>query len=232
MAYTDIDNPAQYFSTTLYTGNAVDGSGTEQAVTGVGFQPDWVWIKSRGATKSHYFFDVVRGVTKELNSNNNNDENTNTQGLKSFDSDGFTLGSEPEMNENNTTYVSWNWKAGTAISSASTGGSGTAKTYSGTVDTTAGISVITYVGNGADNHQVPHHLGAVPKMFIMKNRSRDSRGWNVYHHTQTANNGALLNSTDAYGGDGSMLNNVEPTSVYVNLGDSSETNQNDDNHIM
>jgi len=230
MAYTDIDDPSAYFQTILYSGNETARSITLDGNSDL--QPDWVWIKQRSRADPHILYDSVRGTTKELSSNTTTVEHTNTAGLTSFNSDGFSIGNHVDVNRNSTTFVAWNWKAGTAISSASTGGSGTAKTYSGTVNTTAGFSIISYVGNGTDNHQVPHHLGAIPKMFIMKNRSRDSRGWNVYHHTQTASNGALLNSSDPYGGDGSMLNNVEPTSVFVNLGDSSETNQNDDNHIM
>ena len=230
MAYTTIDDPSAYFQTKLYT-----GTGSSLALTNDGnsdLQPDWVWIKPRNDTRGHHLFNSVRGVGKSLVANEANDEESNAQTLTAFGSDGFTVGTSNDVNKASNTHVAWQWKAGTAISSASTGGSGTAKTYSGTVNTTAGFSIIAYVGNGTDNHQVPHHLGAIPKMFIMKNRSRDSRGWNVYHHTQTASKGALLNTTDAYGGDGSMLNNVEPTSVYVNLGDSSETNKNDDNHIM
>ena len=230
MAYTTIDDPSAYFQTKLYT-----GTGSSLALTNDGnsdLQPDWIWIKPRNDTRGHHLFNSVRGVGKSLVANEANDEESNAQTLTAFGSDGFTVGTSNDVNKASNTHVAWQWKAGTAISSASTGGSGTAKTYSGTVNTTAGFSIISYVGNGTDNHQVPHHLGAIPKMFIMKNRSRDSRGWNVYHHTQTASKGAVLNSTDAYGNDGSMLNNVEPTSVYVNLGDSSETNQNGDNHIM
>jgi len=230
MAYTTINDPSAYFQTKLYT-----GTGSSLALTNDGnsdLQPDWIWIKPRNDTRGHHLFNSVRGVGKSLVSNEANDEESNAQTLTAFGSDGFTVGTSNDVNKASNTHVAWQWKAGTAISSASTGGSGTAKTYSGTVNTTAGFSIISYVGNGTDNHQVPHHLGAIPKMFIMKNRSRDSRGWNVYHHTQTASKGALLNIADAYGGDGSMLNNVEPTNVFVNLGDSSETNQNDDNHIM
>ena len=151
MSYTNgLDKPSDYFSTKLYTGNAVDGSGTTQSVTGIGFSPSWVWIKSRSATKSHYLFDVVRGATKELNTNNTNDENTNTNGLQSFNSDGFTLGHEPEMNENNTTYVSWNWKAWTT-SGISGSADITPNAYS--FNHTSGFSVVTY--NGTDVNGKP-----------------------------------------------------------------------------
>ena len=78
MAYTKIDNPADYFNTIAYTG---DGG---QDVTGVGFQPDWVWVKRRSSTQFHGLYDSVRGATKQLASNSNNAEDTNTESLKSF----------------------------------------------------------------------------------------------------------------------------------------------------
>ena len=75
MAYTTIDDPTIYFNTVLFTGTA---SGNK-AVTGVGFQPDWVWVKRRSSTQFHGLYDSVRGATKQLASNSNNAENTNTE---------------------------------------------------------------------------------------------------------------------------------------------------------
>ena len=84
MAYTTIDNPGEYFNTVLYTGNKTDGGGGSDNITGVGFSPNWVWIKGRSAAKSHYFYDTVRGATKQLNPNNENDENTGSTSLTAF----------------------------------------------------------------------------------------------------------------------------------------------------
>ena len=107
MAYTDIDKPTDYFNTKLYTGN-----GSTQSITGVGFQPDWVWIKNRSGTKQHHLFDVVRGATKFIESSTTDAEATDTTTLSSFDSDGFTLGNSGKVNGSSVTAVSWNWKAG------------------------------------------------------------------------------------------------------------------------
>ena len=103
MAYTTINKSTDYFNTKLYTGN-----GSTQSITGVGFQPDWLWIKSRGATGNHRTHDAVRGVDKQLYPNLNNVEYTyspNT-GVTSFDSDGFSLGNDTAQNNNNETYAS------------------------------------------------------------------------------------------------------------------------------
>jgi len=108
MAYSSITNPGDYFNTVLYTGN-----GGTQSITGVGFQPDYVWLKERASDAvDHKNVDSVRGATKKLESNTNEVEGTATTTVTSFDSDGFSLGSSGATNENSDTYVSWNWLAG------------------------------------------------------------------------------------------------------------------------
>ena len=108
MAYTTIDDPTIYFNTKLYTGNGSSG----HAISGVGFQPDWVWIKNRGGTGDHALHDAIRGATNRLKSNNYNAEATASEGVQSFDSDGFTLGDAGNYNGSSGTYASWNWLAG------------------------------------------------------------------------------------------------------------------------
>ena len=104
--------PTNLFDTALYT-----GTGSELSVSDLSFQPDFTWIKTRGLAYNHRVFDVVRGVTKELYTNANNAEVTDAQSLKSFDSDGFTLGTSSGVNpSSSSSMVSWNWKAGGAAS--------------------------------------------------------------------------------------------------------------------
>ena len=104
MAYTTINKPSEHFNTKLYTGN-----GSTQSITGVGFQPDMVWTKIRDGVYDHNIFDVIRGVTKDIRPNTTNAEGTQSGGLTSFDSDGYSLGSWVPVNESSSTYVSWNW---------------------------------------------------------------------------------------------------------------------------
>ena len=112
MAYTTINNGKIYFNTKLYT-----GTGSSNAQTGVGFQPDLTWLKRRNGTGSHRLFDAVRGATKEIFPDATLAESTDAQSLKSFDSDGFTLGTGGATNGSGNTYASWNWiGAGTAPS--------------------------------------------------------------------------------------------------------------------
>jgi hypothetical protein len=98
MAYTDIDDPTAYFQSNLHTGN----SGTN-ALTFSGnsdLQPDWIWIKERGATGSHVLTDTVRGITKQIYSNDTQAENTNSSSVTAIGSNGFTLGNRADVNNN------------------------------------------------------------------------------------------------------------------------------------
>ena len=106
-----INKPSEHFNTKLYS-----GTGSSQALTGVGFQPDWTWIKQRTSTQEHWLVDVVRGTTQFLESNSTNAESSDgATGFTSFDSDGFTVNTSARTNASSNTYASWNWKAaGTA----------------------------------------------------------------------------------------------------------------------
>jgi hypothetical protein len=203
----------------LYTGNS-----STQSITGVGFQPDWVWIKERSGSEHHSLYDAVRGATKEIASNRTNVESTVATSLTGFDSDGFTLGSWSRTNNNSDTFASWNWKAGTTGSGTTTG-SGEARAYSYSVNTTAGFSIITYKGNGTSGHQIPHHLGVVPKMIITKNRDV-VQNWRVYHASLGATKYLDLNEYSAVGTANSRWNDTEPTSTVFTVGTNSGTNGN------
>ena len=220
-----IDKPTNYFNPKLYTGN-----GSTNAITGVEFQPDWVWLKQRsGSASSHKVYDSVRGTTKYLATNNTGAEGTES-GVTAFGSDGFTVGSSAGTNANSETYVSWNWKAGTSVSGA-TGGSGTAKTYTGSVNTTSGFSIIKYTGNGTAGHTIPHRLGVVPKMFIVKSPSIADDGWFVYNGVQGATKNFRMEATGAVGTSTVYWNDTEPTSSVFTLGSSGGTNQNGSTYI-
>ena len=168
-----IKKPTEHFNTVLYTGDASsEGSGDEQAITGVGFQPDLVWLKARSTGADHLLQDVLRGPTKYLRSNTTDAEGTQAEGLKSFDSDGFTVGDSNSWNQNNRTLVSWNWKAGGSGSSNTDG----AQTTTVSANTTAGFSIVTFTGTGSAT-TFGHGLGVVPKVYIMKRRDSANYWW-------------------------------------------------------
>ena len=231
MAYTDIDKPSDYFETKLYTGN-----GSTQSITGLDFQPNWLWIKDRGSASSHYLCDSVRGSTKRLRSDTTAAEVTLTNAVTSFTSDGFAMGDHGAVNSDTSPYVAWSWKAGTSVS-GNTGGSGTAKTYTGSVNTDAGFSIIRYIGNGTAGHTIPHHLNTTPTWFICRTISA-AKEWDVYHHklaSSPESDYIVLNTTAAAAGAtdaADKWNDTAPTSSVVTLGDSSQINTNDGTCIL
>jgi len=223
MAYSSIVKPSVYFNTKLYTGNSSTNN-----ITGVGFQPDWVWMKNRGATDSHYLYDAVRGVTKSMYSNLTTTEDTKSNGLTAFGTDGFTLGNEGDINGNGNNFVSWNWKANGA-GSANTDG-----TINSTVsvNTTAGFSIVKYVGTGANGATVGHGLGAVPKMIIIKTINNSAENWYVYHASLGNNKDLLLNLTNDATSTVNTWYNTTPTSTVWTMSNQSAVNSTDGNdHI-
>ena len=219
MAYTTIDKSSLHFNTKLYSGN-----NSTNAITGVGFQPDLVWLKPRDSADHHRLVDSVRGLY-QLSSNQNNAQSSAGSNFASFDTDGFTLGgSDSGWNGSSNTYVSWNWKAGTT-GSGSTTGSGTSKTYNYSVNTTAGFSIIKYTGNGTGGHTIPHHLGVTPEFIIVKNLD-STIDWRTYHKdVPNANTRAIrLNSSDYWNTDSSWWNNTSPSSSVFTVGSSTAMN--------
>jgi hypothetical protein len=185
-----IADGSQYFNTVLYTG---DGS-TDHPITGVGFQPDFVWIKERNDNGSHQLYDAVRGATKRLESDNTTTETTITNGLKSFDTDGFSLGNYSNGNQLNITHASWNWLASNTSGSSNTDGSITSTVSS---NLSAGFSIVTYTGDQSSTQTVGHGLGVAPSFIIVKDRDSSSRNWPCYHKDLGLDKVILLNSANA-----------------------------------
>ena len=226
MAYTTIDDPTIYFQNKLYTGN-----GSTQSITLDGdtdMQPDWVWIKSRSDTYAHILHDSARGATKELKSSGTNAEGTDSNGLTSFDSDGFSLGTGGSVNNNNSTYVAWNWKTGTAFSNDVSSTSVGTIDSAGSVNDTAGFSIIKYTGNGTSGATTKHGLSTKPDWMIVKNRD-EADSWQVYHHKNTsapATETIQLNETGATSDTSNRWNDTEPTTTLLTLGDNTTVNKN------
>ena len=197
MAYTTINKSTDYFNTKLYTGN-----NSTNVITGVGHQPDMVWIKRRNNISDHQVYDAVRGVQKGIFTSTTGAEATegSTRGLNAFNSDGFTLGAEVSdiagsCNANSDTYVSWNWKAN------GTGSSNTDGSITSTVsaNTTSGFSIVSYTGNGSStgSNVVGHGLGTTPSMIIIKGRAGTNavNNWYCWHKGLSANHNIALNLT-------------------------------------
>ena len=186
MAYTTINKPSDYFNTKLYT-----GTGSEHAISGIGFAPNLVWLKCRSDANNPMLFDTVRGATKNLYPNLTTAEGTEAQSLKSFDSDGYTLGTESDINGSSKTNVGWNWKANGA------GSANTAGSINSTVsaNTTSGFSIVKWTGTGSAG-TIGHGLGSAPLIVLYKSISGSSNWYFYTYQIDGSSDELALNLTE------------------------------------
>ena len=221
MAYSSIAKPEDHFNTVLYTGN-----GSTQSITGIGFQPDWVWIKGRSVAAGSNLSDSVRGVNKQLQTASTAAEETLTTCVTAFDSDGFSLGSNGNVNTNSGTFVAWNWLAGGGTTTNPSGGT---ITTTASVNTTAGFSVFTYTGNGSAAH-IAHGLGVAPTVVIIKGRS-NTDNWFVKHPGISANQYVYINSTGAVASGSNVWSATNPDATKIYIGTDAGVNGSGETYV-
>ena len=213
-AYTTIDNPELYFQTKLYTGQASSqGDGTTTAITFDGdedMQPDLIWIKNRDGTDWHDLTDAIRGVTKSIYPNENDGEDTVATAVTAIGSDGFTVGSNDQVNDASDKYVAWCWKE----------------------SATAGFDIVTYTGNGTAGNTVSHSLSAAPTWVLVKKRSAAGQ-WAVGHKAMDSGFDyfLFLDATDAKGNADNVFNDTAPSSSVITLGNAGDTNANTQTYV-
>jgi len=213
-AYTTIDNPELYFQCKIYTGDGNDN----RAITFDGeedMQPNLLWFKNRGAAAWHNIYDSVRGANKALASNANNNEESRSDTLDSFDTNGFTVGNDTSQSPNglntnasSNTYVCWAWKE----------------------SATAGMDIVSYTGNSTAR-TISHSLSAVPKFMIAKDRTASNTNrWTIYHQSIGNANILHLDLTNAKA-DESYWNDTTPTSSVFSVSNEETVNDNSNTYI-
>jgi hypothetical protein len=214
-----IKQPNKYFDASLYTGTRAT-----QTITNGGFQPDLIWFKPRSLAYSHHVLDTIRGTTRDLNTNGTSAEYGWTGNLNlTPNSSGFSIGAdstEQVLNEIGATYVAWQWNAGNA-NTTNTSGTITSIVRA---NPTAGFSIVTWTGNVTSGATIGHGLSAVPSMVIVKNRSAGSTNWCVYHINLGNTKADLLNRADGPFTNTNYWNDTTPTSSVFSLGNSTDTN--------
>ena len=198
-----IKKPSSYMDVKLWT-----GTGASNTISGFGFSPDLVWIKRRSGTAiSHALLDTVRGANKVIYSNLTAAEDTYTDNLTAFNSDGFTLGTDNSwggVNASTHTYVAWCWDE----------------------SATPGFDIVTWTGDGAASRNISHGLGVAPKMIISKTRTiagGDAGYWDVYHASLAAQNTLFLHTTGAATSAPTVWPSA-PTSTVFTVGNGSGVN--------
>lgn len=232
MAYTPIDDPSAHFQTALYT-----GTGSNQSITNDGssnLQPDWVWVKDRGATNDHKLTDSSRlanskpSITLESNTNTAEYDDADPMSTDSFDSDGFTIGTNGNYNTDGNTYVAWQWKANggttTTNDASSTGVGSIDSVYQ--ANTTAGFSIVTWTGTGSAA-TIAHGLGATPQVLIIKSRD-NAHDWFVGHNSMHSTPWEKYQTLHSNGqiADDVIWNDTAPTSTVFSVGSYDSTNGN------
>ena len=222
MAYTTIDKPSDYFTTKLFTGN-----GGTNAITGVGFQPDWIWFKNRTSAQSHAIVDSVRG-REGLQSNVDEADYTLNSGkdFGTFDSDGFTVLTPEQLNSfnyNTGSIVAWNWKAGTSFTNDASSTSIGSIDSAGSVSDISGFSIVSFTGTGS-NGTIKHGLSTAPNLFIIKRLDADN-DWRVGSSALTNFvKHVNLNTTAVESDLAAAFNSTGPTTSVFSVGTSVSTN--------
>jgi hypothetical protein len=203
------DVVSEGFNTVTYR-----GTGANQSISGLGFEPDFVWIKVRNNPNNHRLFDSVRGASSDLISNSSGAESITSTRLVSFDTDGFTVGSNAEVNGNGYSHVGWAWDAGSGSPVSNTDGSITSTVKA---NPSYGFSISNCTLPSSGNFTIGHGLSQTPDMFIFKRRANTS-GWGVWH---TGLSGGtyyiLLESTGAQVNDSTVFS-ASPDSSVLNIG--------------
>ena len=232
MAYTTIDDPSAHFQV-----NAYSGASNPQTITNGGnsdLQPDFLWSKRRDSAAPHYLFDSTRGVNSSLSSDDNDAEDTATGYLASFNSDGFTTGSDSALAYSGRTYVAWQWKANggsTTTNDASSTGVGTIDSVY-QANTTAGFSIVTHTGSNSAG-TIAHGLGVAPKWVLTKNRTDNGEDWANYHvGLPSAEYYIRLNTNAAQATGSSVWGDTAPSSTVITFGGANgKTNAGSSNYV-
>ena len=214
-----VTKPSTVMDVALYTGNA-----SARSITGIGFSPDFVWIKGRSGATDHALYDIVRGAEKDLVSNSTAAETTQSTGLTAFNSDGFSIGTLAKLNTNSATYAGWCWDAGSSTVTNTQG----SITSTVRANASAGFSIVTYTGVGVNNTTIGHGLGVAPRLIIIKSRSA-AEFWIVL---TTVINGSqdygFLNSTATFADD---IVSSTPTSTVFSVSNGPAVNGNTSTYV-
>ena len=194
LANPAIAKPNLYFDATTYTG---DGN-SPRSLSPFAFQPEFIWIKSRNTTNGQMVTDVIRGATKVIFTHLDWVENTESESITAFESDGWSMGDWANNNGNTIPYVAWAWDCGTSV--ASTSNSGSATNYTRWTNATSGFSIIkATISTGSGYHQktIDHGLGVAPG-FIAGKGLDAAEDWRCYHSSLGTGGSIYFNKSDQF----------------------------------
>jgi len=205
-----VAKPSTVMDVALYSGNS-----STQSISGYNLSPDFVWVKTRSQANNNFLFDAVRGVGNWLISDSTTAETYSANTLTSFDSGGFTTGSNNDTNASGRTFVAWMWDAGTSTVT-NTQGSITSQVRA---NVSAGFSVVTWTSPSSGDYTIGHGLGVAPSLVITKSRSASGDQWYTFHRSvcTSTSNYLKLSSTDGLSTYAGAWGATLPTSTVVGL---------------
>jgi hypothetical protein len=207
---------SENFNTVLYT-----GTGSAQSITGVGFKPDFVWIKDRDTNFSHAVTDSTRGVGNIVKPNTTDAQSTDAQTITSFDADGFSLGTAGgSFNNNGDNYVAWCWKANGGTTSSNTDGTTTSTVQA---NTKAEFSIVQWPQTAGASTNVGHGLNSAPDLIITK-AINDTDNWYVYNSASGVGKFSYLNLSNGEATSATAYSAVDATTFTANLSNNSGIN--------
>jgi len=219
-AQTDNDIPQKQFNAITYT-----GTGSTQAISGLGFQPDLVWIKDLSSGENNRVTDSSRGVTKAIRSDISNAELTDSGGVTAFGTDGFTVGNHNNYNASTNSLVAWCWKANGGTTATDSTGTITSSVQA---NTKGGFSIVTYTGTGTAA-TIGHGLGKAPELIFVKNRDAGD-DWAVYH-VSNGNTHYMILNTNGGKTDNTYWNDTSPTSSVFSIGTDHKLNASTEKYV-
>lgn len=214
--YSPATDVSEHFNTVLYT-----GTGTNQSITGFGFNPDLIWTKRRDTAVHHHIFDTVRGNNAIYSTNDDQDDFSSAIDITSSNNDGFdVIGSSGALNTNNGTYVAWGFKAGgTAV--ANTSGDINSNV---SVNNDLGFSIVKYTATGT-TATVGHGLDAPPELILAK-PTNQNYNWIAYAAPLGAGKYLIPNSNSGATTASNFMNDTEPTASVFTAGTNNLNYQN------
>jgi hypothetical protein len=223
-AQTDDDYPGKLMSTSNWS-----GSGGSKSITGLGFQPDLTLIKAADAASSDWaLFDSTRGVQKLLEPNTTADEETNSNSLTAFGTDGFTVGSDSRVNDSGRLMTAQSWRANGGTTASNTSGDINSTTQA---NTNGGFSITTYTGNGSVAQSIGHGLSSgAPEFILVKNRSQ-ADAWAVYHVGIGNSAHLILDTTAAETTSSAYWGSFTPTTTLFKVGSDHKLNASSENYV-
>jgi len=216
---TYIDIPEIEFIEALSAGEAIESGDIKLDVP-----LSMVHIKDRDAAHQHFRYNGMQGATKYLSTDSTNIEYTEVQGLTSFNSDGFTVGTNVANNGSGDDYIAYQ----TIYTHLQWGLTNHGKRYVVAYNPKTNEVLPMWIGSGLAGHKIPSPVGVALDYIEVKNLDDGTNHWNVFYGDKDKK--LILNLTNT-AVDATKWNNTAPTVNDFTLGADDDVNTSNNTHV-